>query len=86
MCHSFPITLSFAKTINKSQGQPLKKVGLYLCKPVFTHGQLYVVLSRVRSIDGLRIVIGQHDDQGLNTTKNVVYKEIFMSVQHTKNS
>ena len=56
-------------TINKSQGQSLKKVGLYLCKPVFTHGQLYVALSRVRSVDGLRIVIRQDDEQGLTTTK-----------------
>ena len=51
---------------------------------MLTHGQLYVALSRVRSIDGLKIVVGEHDEQGLNTTKNVVYKEIFMSVQHTK--
>ena len=45
----FPITLSFVMTINKSQGQSLRHVGIYLSKPVFTHGQLYVVLSRVRA-------------------------------------
>ena len=81
----FPITLSFAMTINKSQGQSLKKVGLYLCKPVFTHGQLYVGLSRVRSVDGLRIVLGEEEQKSM-TTKNVVYKEIFMSVYHTNKS
>ena len=41
----FPVQLSFAMTINKSQGQSLRKVGLCLTKPVFTHGQLYVALS-----------------------------------------
>ncbi|KAH1069013.1 hypothetical protein GYH30_006552 [Glycine max] len=34
----FPIMLSYAMTINKSQGQSLSMVGLYLPKPVFTHG------------------------------------------------
>ena len=81
----FPVSISFAMTINKSQGQSLKQVGLYLYKPVFTHGQLYVGLSRVRSIDGLRIVLGEHDGQKFNTTKNVVYKEIFKSVHQNKN-
>jgi hypothetical protein len=40
----FPIRLAFSMTINKSQGQPVKYVGIDLRTPVFSHGQLYVSL------------------------------------------
>jgi len=64
-------------TINKSQGQTLSRVGLYLPQPVFTHGQLYVAISRVKTKRGLKIFILDEDGNVTNTTKNVVYKEIF---------
>jgi len=75
----FPIKLSFAMTVNKSQGQTLSKVGLWLPDPVFSHGQLYVALSRVTSPDGVRVILGKADDspQMENVTQNIVYPEIF---------
>ena len=45
----FPFRWAFAMTINKAQGATLKKVGVFLNNPVFSHGQLYVALSRVAS-------------------------------------
>lgn len=43
----FPV--SFAKSINKSQGQSLKMVGLHFMHHCFFHGQLYVRCSRVEN-------------------------------------
>ncbi|KAL0008392.1 hypothetical protein SO802_009894 [Lithocarpus litseifolius] len=73
----FPVSVCFTMTINKSQGQSLKCVGLYLDKPVFSHGQLYVAVSRVTSRNGLRILIAENDNDDHFHTKNIVYKEIF---------
>ncbi|MFS7972712.1 putative DNA helicase [Helianthus anomalus] len=76
----FPLALCFAMTINKSQGQSLSRVGLFLKQPVFTHGQLYVALSRVKSRQGLKLLIVDKDNRVTNITSNVVYKEIFTNL------
>jgi ATP-dependent DNA helicase PIF1 len=76
----FPLSVCFGMTINKSQGQTLSYVGLYLPRPVFTHGQLYVAISRVKTRSGLKILIT--DDAGLtkSNTVNVVYPEVFQKI------
>nr|VDD22599.1 unnamed protein product [Brassica oleracea] len=57
------------------KGQNLKEVILYLPRPVFAHGQLYVTLSRVTSKARLKIIKGE--DSHKQKVKNIVYKEIF---------
>ncbi|KAL7082755.1 hypothetical protein ACP275_14G121300 [Erythranthe tilingii] len=73
----YPVIISFAMTINKSQGQALSHVGLYLPRPVFSHGQLYIALSRVKSRSGIKILIKGESGELSSVTSNVVYKEVF---------
>ena len=73
----FSLAVCFAITINKSQGQSLSKVGLFLRQLVFTHRQLCVALSRVKSKDGLKILVLDSDGNLSNKTSNVVLKKVF---------
>jgi len=76
----FPIFVSFAMKINKSQRQSLKSVGIYLPSPLFSHGQLYVAISRVTSKQGLKILIVDGDGENTDTTSNIVYHAVFRNV------
>jgi ATP-dependent DNA helicase PIF1 len=69
----FPVRLGFAMTINKSQGQSLTHVGVDLRKPVFTHGQLYVALSRATDVHNISILINESNVD--EVTDNIVYPE-----------
>ena len=60
----FPLKLAYAFTIHKAQGQTYEKVILDLNSHIFAPGQLYVALSRAKSL------------QGLYLTKPVTYSDI----------
>lgn len=79
----FSLQICFAMTINKAQGQSLNKVGLYLPKSVFCHGQLYVAISRVTSPHGLKILIVSNSGGTINKTRNVVFEKIFYNLPNT---
>ncbi|KAK4510430.1 uncharacterized protein ATC70_012169 [Mucor velutinosus] len=72
----FPVKVSFAMTINKSQGQSLRKVAVDLRSPVFTHGQLYVAISRATSANGMTILLPENATR----TENVVYPEVLYNI------
>ena len=69
----FPVRPAFAMTINKSQGQTFKTVGVWLEEAVFTHGQLYVAASRVGNPHHLHFAVNKSAE---GKTRNVVYKEV----------
>lgn len=60
----FPVKLAYAFTIHKAQGQTYNKVIIDLNSHIFAPGQLYVALSRAKSL------------QGLYLTRPVAYSDI----------
>ena len=64
--------------INKAQGQTIPNVGVYLPHSVFSHGQLYVALSRGISRENTKVLVKpakKFDEDGVYTS-NVVYREV----------
>lgn len=65
-------------TINKSQGHSLKKIGVYLTKSVFTHGHLYVALSRATSPKSVKILIHSDDNTRKTKQKTLFSKTLYI--------
>ena len=81
----FPVKLAFAMTINKAQGQSFEICGVYLSNPVFSHGQLYVAMSRAAVAASMKLfIVDRVGKQGNfiqklgKYTKNVVYQEVLL--------
>lgn len=72
----FPLRVCFAFTVNKSQGQSLTKVGIDLRSPCFSHGQLYVALSRATDVGNIAVLFDKENAE--QRTMNVVYPEVLL--------
>ncbi len=80
----FPLCLAYAMTYNKSQSQTLSKVLLNITSPPFSHGQLYVALSRVQDYNSIRFYVTKDQLMQSNisltgfmpTVDNIVYEDV----------
>ena len=69
----FPIRTCFALTTNRAQGQSFDgRIGLDLQDHCFSHGQLYVALSRTTYPSNVTIITPECN----GTSRNVVYPEV----------
>lgn len=75
----FPLMLAYSMTGHKSQGQTIEYVGVDLRTDCFTHGQLYVLLSRVRRPDDIVVLVPpDRVHGGVAYTKNIVYDDLLL--------
>ena len=71
------MAFNFAMTINKSKGQTLTTIGIYLPQSVFIDGQLHVAMSRVKRYNGLQFALAPPSENYIAITSyinNVVFK------------
>jgi hypothetical protein len=70
----FPLAPAYATTFNSCQGLTLDCVGVELTRPVFSHGQLYTALSRIRHRSHAAVRLCPGD----NSTTNVTFHELLV--------
>ena len=84
----FPLRLAYSMTFNKSQGQEFQMVLADIRNNPFTHGHLYVALSRIRIARNIKLFTNRPPDNEKNernekilasavpTVTNVVFEKL----------
>lgn len=72
----FPVRLAWAITIHKSQGQTYERINVHVSS-IFAEGQLYVALSRCKSLAGLQVI-------GELRAEKVMTSDVVMKFMHGK--
>ncbi|CAL6345125.1 unnamed protein product [Bathycoccus prasinos] len=76
-------------TISKSQGQTIpNNVSVLLKDPIFSHGSLYVAMSRVTDPKKLKVFLPNKSlpPEHKRYTKNVVYKDLLIKIKQQRNN
>jgi hypothetical protein len=89
----FPLRLAYAVSINKSQGQQYEHILFDTTHQAFTHGHLYVALSRITKYDGISFftlqsfVTSSSSEEGASQAddsrillQNIVYTDLLESI------
>jgi hypothetical protein len=71
-----PLRLAYSSTFNSAQGLTLDRCVLDLRTPVFSHGQLYTSISRVRNRQHVRVLYEPENSD--STTANIVFTDLLL--------
>lgn len=75
LCCQFPLAPAYSTTFHSCEGLTYDKIGIDLTRPVFTHGQLYTALSRVRRRTDAKVRLRT----GESTTTNITYHQLLLN-------
>uniref|UniRef100_A0A0L8I0Y0 DNA helicase Pif1-like 2B domain-containing protein n=1 Tax=Octopus bimaculoides TaxID=37653 RepID=A0A0L8I0Y0_OCTBM len=75
----FPVKLAFALTCNRIQRQTFEQIGIYPPTLFFSHGHLYVAVSKVPKKANVKVLAERNGNSMI--TDNCVYKEILLLIK-----
>jgi len=82
MCRrQFPLRLAYSMTYNKSQGQELNRCLVDITSPPFTHGHLYVALSRIRNCHNIMIYYDEETLLDKNDKIPIFFNFVYKSLR-----